>query len=54
MELSGGQAKPRQEGSLAALCSAYAEASNRLVSVVREHCVWKRVALQRGTYTLLH
>uniref|UniRef100_UPI00157C04C8 hypothetical protein n=1 Tax=Candidatus Methylacidithermus pantelleriae TaxID=2744239 RepID=UPI00157C04C8 len=41
--------------SPAPLSLAYADVCNRVVSVVPEHCVWNRIALnQRRTYTLLH
>ncbi|WP_214096415.1 hypothetical protein [Candidatus Methylacidithermus pantelleriae] len=42
------------EARLTTLCSAYADACHRVNPVVREHCVWNRVALhQWRAYTLL-
>ncbi len=42
-----------QADVLDCLRTAYADASNRLVPVVREHRVWNRVALHRRAYTML-
>lgn len=42
-----------QSRRLAALRSAYADACNRLVPIVREHRVWNRVALHQRAYTML-
>lgn len=41
---------PEQAQSLMALRTAYADACNRLVPVVRAHRVWNRVALHRRAY----
>lgn len=48
LELSAAQAE-----ALAALRTAYADACNRLVPVVREHRLWNRVGLHQRSYTML-
>lgn len=42
-----------QTGRLAALRSAYADACNRLVPIVREYRLWNRVGLHQRAYTTL-
>jgi putative transposase len=42
-----------QAAALRAVRSAYADACNRLVPVVREHRCWNRVGLHQRTYTML-
>lgn len=42
-----------QAGALAALRTAYADACNRLVPIVREHRLWNRVGLHQRTYNNL-
>ncbi|WP_447975023.1 RNA-guided endonuclease InsQ/TnpB family protein [Nitrospira sp. Kam-Ns4a] len=44
---------PDQMARLAALRSAYVDACNRLVPIVREHRVWNRVALHQRAYAML-
>lgn len=48
LELNAAQAE-----ALAALRTAYADARNRLVPVVREHRLWNRVGLHQRSYTML-
>ncbi|WP_460431344.1 hypothetical protein, partial [Aquaspirillum soli] len=48
LALSAAQAR-----SLAALRTAYADACNRLVPIVREHRLYNRVGLHQHTYTML-
>lgn len=48
LELSAAQAE-----ALGRLRTAYANACNRLVPVVREHRLWNRVGLHQRTYTML-
>jgi IS605 OrfB family transposase len=44
---------PEHAAALAGLRAAYADACNRLVSVVREHRLWNRVGLHQRTYAML-
>jgi IS605 OrfB family transposase len=44
---------PEQVSALMVLRTAYADACNRLVPVVREHRLWNRVGLHQRTYTML-
>src|ERR1700722_15616219 len=43
----------QQAAALSALRSAYAEACNRLVPLVREHRLWNRVGLHQRAYSML-
>ena len=44
---------PEQAAAFSALRSAYAEACNRIVPLVREHRLWNRVGLHQRAYSVL-